>query len=79
MKTTFTFLFVLCIGFGVQAQTESKSDQEPATEKTIPPTWDARQVNQSEPLDMARLYRYRISRIKKALSFTAKKSKAKVV
>jgi hypothetical protein len=71
MKTILTLLFVLTIGVTAQAQ-DTKSDIEvEAVEMTI--------VNSTTNENtVARLYKFKNSKIKKALSFTTKRNKAKL-
>ena len=72
MKTLITLIFVLFIGMAAQAQDAKMSTIEMgiATEIT--------QVNRVKENSVARLYKFKNSRIKKALSFTTKKNKAKL-
>ena len=79
MKTIITLIFVFFIGFAAKAQATTKEVKVETTtygvelnitiEKTTTPT----QENQ-----IARLYMYKNSRIKKALSFVTKRNKSKI-
>ncbi len=71
MKTIFTLLFVLTIGVTAQAQ-DTKSDTKV---ETVEMTIVASTANENS---VARLYKFKNSKIKKALSFTTKRNKAKL-
>ncbi|MBD0851576.1 hypothetical protein [Maribacter arenosus] len=71
MKTIFTLLFVLTIGVTAQAQ-DTKSDIKV---ETVEMTIVASTANENS---VARLYKFKNSKIKKALSFTTKRNKAKL-
>ncbi|MBD0851054.1 hypothetical protein [Maribacter arenosus] len=71
MKTIFTLLFVLTIGVTAQAQ-DTKSDIKV---ETVEMTIVTSTVNENS---VARLYKFKNSKIKKALSFTTKRNKAKL-
>lgn len=71
MKTIFTLLFVLTIGVTAQAQdTKSNIKVETAQMTIVTASADGNTV--------ARLYKSKDSRVKKALSFTTKRNKAKI-
>ena len=71
MKTIFTLLFVLTIGVTAQAQdTKSDSKVETAQMTIVTSTTNGNTI--------ARLYKSKDSRVKKALSFTTKRNKAKL-
>ncbi|NND80419.1 MAG: hypothetical protein HKN53_11010 [Maribacter sp.] len=71
MKTILTLLFVLTIGAAAQAQ-DAKVDVKVETiEMSIVNTT----TNENT---VARLYKFKNSRVKKALSFTTKRNKAKL-
>jgi len=71
MKTILTILFVLTIGVTAQAQ-DAKVDVKVETiEKTIATSTTNENI-------VARLYKFKNSRVKKALSFTTKRNKAKL-
>ena len=71
MKTILTLIFVLTIGVTAQAQ-DAKVDVkvETITKTIVTPTTNENTV--------ARLYKFKNSRVKKALSFTTKRNKAKL-
>ncbi|MGI9551461.1 MAG: hypothetical protein ACR2MT_09695 [Aurantibacter sp.] len=74
MKAIITLLFVLFIGFAAQAQ-----DAKVQTiEMTIVTETVAKEVVIEKTPEVARLYRRANSRVKKALSFTTKRNRAKV-
>jgi len=71
MKTIVTLIFVLFIGVVVQAQ-DSKVDTKVETiEMSIV-------TSTTKENTVARLYKNKNSRVKKALSFTTKRNKAKL-
>ncbi|GAB5475343.1 MAG: hypothetical protein Mars2KO_34420 [Maribacter sp.] len=79
MKTVASLLFFLLVGVGVQAQADTERPTVAPVEITETYS-DGNEENITEnKVEMARIYKYRISRIKKALSFMAKKNNAKVV
>ena len=71
MKTILTILFVLTIGVTAQAQ-DTKSDSKV---ETVEMTIVTSTTNENS---VARLYKFKNSKIKKALSFTTKRNKAKL-
>ncbi|MGB5435500.1 MAG: hypothetical protein WBM98_06380 [Maribacter sp.] len=71
MKTIFTLLFVLTIGVTAQAQ-DTKSDVKVETAQMTIVT------SNTNGNTVARLYKFKDSKIKKALSFTTKRNKAKL-
>ncbi|MBT8298055.1 MAG: hypothetical protein KJO52_06945 [Maribacter sp.] len=71
MKTILTLIFVLTIGAAAQAQ-DAKVDVKVETiEMSIVTTT----TNENT---VARLYKFKNSRVKKALSFTTKRNKSKL-
>jgi hypothetical protein len=72
MKTIATLIFVLLIGFTTQA----KDGQVVAFENGIVSV--EQEVKVAEENKIARLYRFKNSLVKKELSFTTKKNKAKL-
>jgi uncharacterized protein YpuA (DUF1002 family) len=71
MKTILTLIFVLTIGVTAQAQ-DTKADVKVETvEMTIA-------TSTSNENTVARLYKFQNARVKKALSFTTKRNKAKM-
>ncbi|MGB5819897.1 MAG: hypothetical protein WBG90_10480 [Saonia sp.] len=78
MKTIATLIFVLFIGVAAQAQ-DAKQDVKVATiEMTIVTTTTNTVVQKEATNEVARLYKRTNSRVKKALSFTTKRNKAKM-
>ena len=71
MKTIATLIFILFIGVAAQAQNATSEIKVNTVETTIvTPTANENSV--------ARLYKFKSSRVKKALSFTTKRNKAKM-
>ena len=77
MKTITTLIFVLFIGVAAQAQTATEEVKVETIEMTIV-TETAEEVVTEKNTEVARLYKYKNSRVKKALSFTTKRNKAKM-
>ena len=73
MKTIATLIFVLFIGLSAQAQNAS----EAATVEVIEMAIVKEDVKLETKTEVARLYKFSNSRVKKALSFTTKKNKSK--
>ncbi|MFK5972785.1 MAG: hypothetical protein QM485_05845 [Flavobacteriaceae bacterium] len=71
MKTIATLIFILFIGVAAQAQDASEEVKVEAAEMTI--VTPAANEN-----SVARLYKFKNSKVKKALSFTTKRNKAKL-
>ncbi|PCJ98328.1 MAG: hypothetical protein COA50_02155 [Flavobacteriaceae bacterium] len=71
MKTFLTIIFVLFIGLTAQAQ-DAKND---AKVNTVEMT---EKVSETKENSVARLYKFKNSRIKKALSFRTNANKAKL-
>ena len=83
MKTIFTLLFVLFIGVAAQAQNNTITDKVETIEMGIVVEFSTKEVTYEKitlenETEVARLYKYKNSRIKKALTFTTKKNKAKM-
>ena len=76
MKTLITLIFVLLIGFTAQAQ-DTKTEVKVATIEMGIVT-DTNEEVKETTTEVARLYRRSNSRVKKALSFTTKRNKAKL-
>ncbi len=70
MKAIITIIFILFIGVAAQAQ-DAKEVKVVTVEKTVV-------IKTAEEAKVARLYKFKNSRIKKALSFTTKRNKAKL-
>ena len=76
MKTFITLIFVLTIGVAAQAQDKTAEVKVETIEMTIVTSTTETSVNKEEKV--ARLYRRANSTVKKALSFTTKRNKAKL-
>ena len=76
MKTLFTLIFVLTIGVAAQAQDKTTEVKVETIEMTIVTSTTENKVEKEEKV--ARLYRRANSTVKKALSFTTKRNKAKL-
>ena len=71
MKAIVTLIFILLIGFAAQAQNKTTEVKvETAVKEIVTPTTKENSV--------ARLYRFKNSRIKKELSFKTSKNTAKL-
>lgn len=71
MKTLITLIFIIFIGFTAQAANGTDKVKVDSLQKEmVTAVTDAQ--------DLARVYKFKNSRIKKALSFTTKKNKAKL-
>jgi len=72
MKTILTLIFVLFIGVAAQAQNNTQEVKVVTIEKTI--------VSETtvKTTEVARLYKRTNSTVKKALTFTTKRNKAKL-
>ncbi len=70
MKAIITIIFILFIGVAAQAQ-DAKEVKVVTVEKTVV-------IKTAEETKVARLYKFKNSRVKKALSFTTKRNKAKL-
>ena len=78
MKTIATLIFILFIGVAAQAQTATEEVKVETIEMTIVTTTTGEEVSLETATEVARLYKYKNSRVKKALSFTTKRNKAKM-
>ena len=72
MKTILTLIFVLTIGVTAQAQDAKVDVKVETVEMTIVTSTTTNENT------VARLYKFKNSRVKKALSFTTKRNKAKL-
>ena len=70
MKTLVTIFFIFFIGFAAQAQDNNTDVTVETAKKEI--------VTTTKENSVARLYRFKNSRIKKELSFATKKNAAKL-
>lgn len=78
MKTIITLIFVLFIGIAAQAQTATKEVKVETIEMSIVSTTEQKELTLKSTIEVARLYKFKNSKIKKALSFTTKRNKAKM-
>jgi hypothetical protein len=78
MKTIATLIFVLFIGVAAQAQNTTKEIKVETVEMSIVTVTIKEEVKLETKTEVARLYKYKNSNIKKALSFTTKRNKAKM-
>jgi hypothetical protein len=76
MKTLITLIFVLLIGFTAKAQDTTTETKVATVEMGI--VSDTNNDVKETATDVARLYKRSNSRVKKALSFTTKRNKAKL-
>ena len=85
MKNYTILVFVLLIGFFATAQKPHEVKKSTAleghnesfqTHKNL--VWKPKEIAKQEGKDLVRLYKYKNSRIKKALSFTTPRNKAKL-
>ncbi len=73
MKAIVTIIFIIFFGITAQANNEVKEVKVETIEMTI-----VTETTTETATEVARLYKFKNSRIKKALSFTTKKNKAKM-
>lgn len=78
MKAILTLLFVLIIGVAAQAQDAPVEVKVETIKTTLVTSTSYENVRLESKTKVARLYKYKNSRIKKALSFTTKRNKAKM-
>lgn len=78
MKAILTLLFVLIIGVTANAQNVSADVKAETIQTTIVTSTSYENVTKENTIEVARLYKFKNSRIKRALSFTTKKNKAKM-
>jgi len=81
MKTILTLLFVLFIGVAAQAQSsvvKAKEAKVETIEMGIVTLTQLEEVTTEKNSEVVRLYKFKNSRIKKALKFTTKRNKAKM-
>ncbi len=77
MKTIATIFFIFFIGTAANAQNNT-NDVEVTTFETVIVTETVKELNLETKKEVARLYKFKNARIKKALSFTTKRNKAKL-
>ena len=73
MKTLVTIIFILFIGIAAQAQNASSEVKVKTVEMSV-----VTSISTTKENTVARVYKFKNSRIKKALSFKTKKNKAKL-
>ena len=78
MKTLVTLIFVLFISFAAQAQDKTAEVKVETIEMSIVVETADVKVAAEKEVKVARLYRRANSRVKKALSFTTKRNRAKM-
>ena len=78
MKTILTLIFVLFISVAAQAQDASVDTKATTVEMTVATSTSYEDVVLETSTEVARLYKFKNSRIKKALTFTTKRNKAKM-
>ena len=80
MKSILTIVFVIVLGTFAQAKNTPTQTRVEAIAKTIVIKENAKlNTNQNNTLRIARLYRRSNSRVNKALSFSTKRNRAKMV
>ncbi|EAR01306.1 hypothetical protein [Maribacter sp. HTCC2170] len=79
MKAIVTIIFIIFFGITAQAQNNTKEVKVETIEMTVVLTSETKnEVKTETTTEVARLYKFKNSRIKKALSFTTKRNKAKM-
>ncbi|MBD0776285.1 hypothetical protein HPE56_00635 [Maribacter sp. ANRC-HE7] len=81
MKAIVTIIFIIFIGITAQAQNNNQEVHVETIEMGITITTAAETKNEVKSdtnTEVARLYKFKNSKIKKALSFTTKRNKAKM-
>ena len=78
MKAIVTLIFIIFIGTAAQAQTATKEVKVQTIEMTIVSETATEEDVTEKNTEVARLYRRSNSRVKKALSFTTKRNRAKM-
>ncbi len=83
MKTIITLVLVLFIGVAVQAQNNTNEAKVATIEMSVvtinaDKEFSLEKVATENKVEVARLYKFKNSRIKKALAFTTKRNKAKM-
>ena len=77
MKTIATIFFIFFIGTAAQAQNNTTDVKVETIEMTIV-TETVKELNLETKTEVARLYKFKNARVKKALSFTTKRNAAKM-
>ena len=81
MKTIATIFFIFFIGTAAQAQNNTAAINPEASGETVVTTIVTEttyELNIETKTEVARLYKFKNARVKKALSFTTKRNKAKM-
>ena len=79
MKSILTIIFVITLGVSAQAQNKVAEVKIVAVEMSVVVVADLEvEVATENTLEVARLYRRSNSQVKKALSFTTKRNRAKM-
>ncbi|MFH6601921.1 hypothetical protein ACEZ3G_00420 [Maribacter algicola] len=78
MKTIATLIFVLFVGMAAQAQNTTKEVKVETIEMSIVTEITVEKTVTEKNTEVARLYRRSNSKVKKALSFTTKRDRAKM-
>lgn len=81
MKAIVTIIFIIFFGITAQAQNNTQEVKVVTIEMSIVTTTATETMNEVKTettTEVARLYKFKNSRVKKALSFTTKRNKAKM-
>ncbi|MCP4974804.1 MAG: hypothetical protein GY931_01465 [Maribacter sp.] len=81
MKAIVTIIFIIFFGIAAQAQSSTQEVKVETIEMTIVTSTTVEtksEVRTETSTEVARLYKFKNSRVKKALSFTTKRNKAKM-
>ncbi|MDL5511394.1 hypothetical protein QSE00_06195 [Arenibacter sp. M-2] len=78
MKTILTLIFVLCIGVAAQAQNDAVQVKVETIVMSIVNATEKQEVAIKSNNSLARLYRFKNSKVTKELSFSTKLNKAKL-
>ncbi|NAY90403.1 hypothetical protein GTQ34_00590 [Muricauda sp. JGD-17] len=78
MKTIFTFIAIIFFGTAAMAQNDSKEVKVATTAAGVELNIDITKADKSET-EVARLYKFKNSRIKKELAFRTKNNRSKLV
>ena len=78
MKTIATLIFLLLIGISTNAQATTKEVKVEAIEMTVAFPTAKKEVESRDKVEVARLYKFPNSRVKKALSFMTKRNRTKM-
>ncbi len=78
MKTLITLIFVLFIGITAQAQNNTAEVKVEVIEMSIVTETVEEETKEVKETQVARLYKRKNSRVKKALTFSTKRTRAKL-